>query len=554
MIKTLQNLTRNQLIIIISGAFIVILLLFALLRDNKELISRDMATSLIEDDKIEKALLDGDFIYLISKKDEIYKISTDVFSIDDLAHIKVQKSSNMGWLWLVILSLAVYAIYRWLVKNELPKVAPVVDEELKVIESEKPLEVENSDIVPAKSYVKFSDIGGINDVKEELEEILDFLRNPKRYHSFGARMPRGVLMVGPPGVGKTMIAKALATEAGVPFYYQSAASFVQIYVGMGAKRVSELFSVAKKSAPAIIFIDEIDAIGKRRDGTRNEEREGTLNQLLVEMDGFDDSSGIIVVAATNNIDILDSALLRAGRFDRRIFVELPTAQERELILQKYLREIPHDLSISAIAKMTTGFNGASLAALVNEAALLALRSRDIHVTMEHFMVVKEKVMFGKKRVSVMSDEQRNYQVRYQAGKVFMATLYDLSFDKISLSNEMITPPTSEPMLQREIESHIRVHLAGVAASSIAFGEHASNAKSDLDSAKVMVKKMIHEYAMGDRIYPNGDDEHKLMSRLYSETRVLISNNEEAISKISKVLDDYEQISKSLCKEIIDEIL
>ena len=181
-----------------------------------------------------------------------------------------------------------------------------------------------------KSDVKFSDIGGISDVKIELEEIIDFMKKPARYKSFGARMPRGVLLVGPPGVGKTMIAKAVAHEAGVPFFYQSGASFVQIYVGMGAKRVHELFHAAKNNAPSIIFIDEIDAVGKKRDGQRNDEREATLNQLLTEMDGFESQSGIIVVAATNKIDVLDSALLRAGRFDRRVLLNF-RQKEKELL-------------------------------------------------------------------------------------------------------------------------------------------------------------------------------------------------------------------------------
>lgn len=552
MIKTLQNLTRNQLLIIISGVVILLLLLFALLRDNSELISKEQASILIEQDRVKKAIEDGDFIYLFTKKDQIFKISTTQFSSDDLAHIPLEHSKNLGWIWLFVIAAGLYGLYRWLgtthIKTQEPK------EEVVIAEKESTQEIVASDITPVKSSVKFSDIGGITDVKEELEEILDFLKNPKRYYSFGARMPRGVLMVGPPGVGKTMIAKALATEAGVPFYYQSAASFVQIYVGMGAKRVSELFSVAKKSAPAILFIDEIDAIGKKRDGIRNEEREGTLNQLLVEMDGFDDSSGIIVVAATNNIDVLDSALLRSGRFDRRIFVELPNTKERELILQKYLREIPHDIAISTVAKMTTGFNGASLAALVNEATLLALKKRDIHVTMEHVMAVKDKVMFGKKRLSVMSEKQRQYQIRYQASKVFIATIYDFAYEKISLSNEMITPPVSEPMLKHEIESHIILHLAGISGCDIVFGEHASSAASDLESAKALVYKMVHSYGMGERLYPNGSDEEKLLLKLYEESRAIVSSNEATISKIETILDEYEQISKALAKEIVDEIL
>ena len=202
--------------------------------------------------------------------------------------------------------------------------------------------------------------------------------------------------------------------------------------------VHELFQAAKNNSPSIIFIDEIDAVGKTRDGSRNDEREATLNQLLTEMDGFEGSSGVIVIAATNKIDVLDSALLRAGRFDRRVFVELPTKRERESILVKYLDKVPHDLDAGAIANMTVGFNGASLAALVNEASLLAIRQHDFQVTIEHFHQVKDKVMFGKKKLQILSEKQKMYRITYQAAKVVCATYFDLPFEKLLLSNEKLT--------------------------------------------------------------------------------------------------------------------
>ncbi|MEJ2469416.1 MAG: AAA family ATPase, partial [Campylobacterales bacterium] len=334
-------------------------------------------------------------------------------------------------------------------------------------------------VQPAVSDVTFEDIGGISDVKEELEEIIDFLKNPQRYRHFGARLPKGVLLVGPPGVGKTMIAKAVAAEANAPFYYQSASSFVHIYVGMGAKRVSELFRAASANAPAIIFIDEIDAVGKVREGGSNEEREATLNQLLTEMDGFTDSSGIIVIAATNKIDVLDPALLRAGRFDRRIFVDLPTPQEREAIIAKYLEKIPHSVIASEIAQITVGFNGAALAALVNEAALHSLRHRQIHVRMEDVLAVKDKVAYGKKRLPILNEEQKECRATYLAGKAVAAAWYDLPFEKVMLGSESIRPALSEPLMRHEIESHIRLLLAGKIMCEIRYHEHASSAKEDL---------------------------------------------------------------------------
>ncbi|MDD4855911.1 MAG: ATP-dependent metallopeptidase FtsH/Yme1/Tma family protein, partial [Sulfuricurvum sp.] len=477
---TQLKFNRNQLILLASGAIILALLLYALLRDGSEVVSLDEATRIVESNQVEKAVMDGGYLYLFTEKEGVLKISSSQLPSELTSHLKIEAKKSNGWLWFLVVVSIIFGAIGWVYNTR--RIDAIEHEETN---QQTPVKSSDTDIsmqahpVPVKSTVRFSDIGGIGDVKEELEEIIDFLRNPKRYYSFGARMPRGVLLVGPPGVGKTMIAKAVAAEADVPFFYQSGASFVQIYVGMGAKRVHELFAAAKKNAPSIIFIDEIDAVGKKRGGERNDEREGTLNQLLTEMDGFEDTSGIVVIAATNNIEIMDSALLRSGRFDRRIFVELPTASERSSILEKYLQHIPHDLSVDDVAKMTVGFNGASLAALVNEAALLCLRGREFQVKMDHFLAVKDKVMLGKKRLTMLSEKQRHYQARYQAGKVFAATWFDLAYEKITLSNDTITPPVSEPLLKHEIEAHVRIHLAGVAACELCFGEHASSSSHDL---------------------------------------------------------------------------
>lgn len=550
---TWPNFNRNQLILIVSGGIVLLLLLFALLRDSGDTIPLSEATKLIENDQIEKAFSDDGYTYFATKENGVVKIASSQLPSELTAHLIIEPKGGNGWLWFFLFFALIGGTGFWAWKSKLgfEDEAPL---EVPVAKTTPEPEAPSSNVTPVKSTVRFSDIGGIGDVKEELEEIIDFLRNPKRYYSFGARMPRGVLLIGPPGVGKTMIAKAVAAEADVPFFYQSGASFVQIYVGMGAKRVSELFSAAKKNAPSIIFIDEIDAVGKKREGGRNDEREGTLNQLLTEMDGFEETSGIVVIAATNNIDVMDSALLRAGRFDRRIFVELPTASEREAILQKYLRHIPNELSINEIAKMTVGFNGASLAALVNEAALLCMRQNEIQVKQEHFLAVKDKVMFGKKKIAMLSDEQRRYQVRYQAGKVFAATWFDLPYEKITLTNDAITPPTAEPQLRHEIEAHIRVHLAGIASSHLRFGEHASNASHDLAVAKELVHAMVYEYGMGSSIQPTPEDETSLMNRLYQEISVLLERNEKILTKFEAVLDEYEHISKALAKATMNEIL
>jgi ATP-dependent Zn protease len=272
------------------------------------------------------------------------------------------------------------------------------------------------------------------------------------------------------------------------------------------------------------------------------------------MDGFEGSSGVIVIAATNKIDVLDSALLRAGRFDRRVFVELPTKRERESILAKYIEKIPHDLDVKAVANMTVGFNGASLAALVNEASLLAIRQHDFQVTIEHFHQVKDKVMFGKKKLQILTDKQKEYRVTYQAAKVVCATYYDLPFEKLMLSNEKLTPSTDEPLIKHEIESRIRMFLAGMAACDLKYKEHASSAKVDLDEAKEYISRMIEEYGMGSSLLSSKEEQEVVMKRLYEETKLLLESMMDVLEKVEAVLFERESITKADVKKLIDEVL
>jgi len=540
--------SKSTRIALYASAFLVIaLVLFAILRDNASPVTLKYANNLLENQSVTNVIISKKYVYL-KTKDDVYKIASSQVSpkmfID--YKVEVQSGSNvLVYLLIFVLVLGLGSlVFRWIQKRSFPDYDAINKKE------SNSLPQAGEQIQSIKSDVTFNDIGGISDVKMELEEIMDFMKNPSRYKSFGARMPRGVLLVGPPGVGKTMIAKAVAHEAGVPFYYQSGASFVQIYVGMGAKRVHELFAAAKNNSPSIIFIDEIDAVGKKRDGQRNDEREATLNQLLTEMDGFENSSGVIVVAATNKIEVLDEALLRAGRFDRRVFVELPTKREREAILSKYLDKVPHDLDTSAVANMTVGFNGAALAALVNEAALLSLRQHEFQVNIEHFHQVKDKVMFGKKKLQMLSDKQKQYRVTYQAAKVLIATYYDLTFEKLMLSNEKLTPTTDEPFIKHELESRVKMLLAGMAGCSISFGEHASSAKGDLDEAKELINKMILEYGMGNSLIAQEQEPELLMSRLYEETIQLLQSMKESQAKIEEVLNERESITKVNVKELI----
>ena len=546
----------NRLLVIISAVFIILLVLFALYRDNSTTISLQKAQQLLQSHQVEEVLASKEYIYF--KTDQgVFKISKKLVTPAMLANYKVEVDNSskivFGILLFIIIIGSGSILFRWWQKREAKESQCVK----KVSKSSKEAEADEvaTPIEAVKTDVTFDDIGGIEDVKEELQEIIDFMKNPAKYKNFGARLPRGVLLVGPPGVGKTMIAKAVANAAGVSFYYQSGASFVQIYVGMGAKRVHELFLAAKKSAPAIIFIDEIDAVGKKREGNRNDEREATLNQLLTEMDGFESQSGVIVMAATNKIDVLDPALLRAVRFDRRIFVDLPTKKEREEILRKYLTRIPNDIDVEKIASITVGFSGATLAAFVNEAALLALRQNHSLVTMEHFYAVKDKVMFGKKKLRILSKEQKEQRVTYQSGKVLVATHFDLAFDKLLLSNERLTPPgQNEPLLKSELEKYIKTLLAGIVLCDMRYGEHPSSAKSDLDEAKKIAKEMVEEYGMGATLVAEEKECTDLIERLYSETEALLESFGEAIEKVRERLSKNESITKKEVREILDAVL
>lgn len=274
-------------------------------------------------------------------------------------------------------------------------------------------------IKPVSSNITFKDIAGIKEIKEELEEIVDFLNNPKKYQKFGVKLPKGVLLVGPPGVGKTLIARAVAGEAQVPFFYQSGASFVHIYVGMGAKKVRELFSSAKINAPSIVFIDEIDAVGKMRSGKSNDERESTLNELLTQMDGFDGESGVIVIAATNKIEVLDDALLRAGRFDRRLYVGLPNMEDRRNILDLYLKDVKYEINILKLSNETSGFSSAALATLVNEALLNMIKNNNKVLSENDIEIAKNKLEFGKKQLKILDSEQKEILAIYQTCKAYI---------------------------------------------------------------------------------------------------------------------------------------
>lgn len=407
-------------------------------------------------------------------------------------------------------------------------------------------------IAPVVSKVSFKDVAGIEGVKEELSEIVDFLKYPSKYRSFGITLPKGVLLVGPPGVGKTMIAKAVAGEANVPFFYQSGASFVQIYVGMGAKRVRELFAKAKSYAPSIVFIDEIDAVGKARGGMRNDERESTLNQLLTEIDGFEDSSGVIVIAATNRIEMIDEALLRSGRFDRRIFLPMPDLDDRQKILKIYLKGKPSEVDVEEVARMSVGFSGAALATFVNEAAINALRRGGASILLEDFQAVRDKVLLGKHKMMSFSEKEKRIQASYQAAKALCAHWFEVEFDKVTLINDRLKEIDREIESKTQMMGKVKVYLAGMAASKMLYNEHYSNSKEDLARARELAEAMVNTYGMGDSLLPQAADLATLLEEATKEVESFLEGMRTPLEAITKRLLEKESVTKEEIGTIMRE--
>ncbi|MCY0878258.1 MAG: ATP-dependent zinc metalloprotease FtsH [Firmicutes bacterium] len=365
--------------------------------------------------------------------------------------------------------------------------------------------------------VTFKDVAGVEEEKQELEEVVDFLRNPKRYLEMGARIPKGILLYGPPGTGKTLLARAVAGEAGVPFFSESGSGFVEMFVGVGASRVRDLFDQAKKNAPCIVFIDELDAVGRMRGagyGGGNDEREQTLNQLLVEMDGFGVNEGIILMAATNRPDVLDPALLRPGRFDRQIVVHPPDLAGREQILRVHTQNKPlaDDVDLSVIAKRTPGFTGADLANLANEAALLAARQRQRRITMANFIEATERVMAGpQKKSRVITDFEKRVVAFHESGHTLVGMLvpHGDPIHKVTIIPRGMamgyTLPVPEEdryrITREQFLDKVAMSLGGRAAEQIVFGEISTGASDDLEKSTKMVRQMIMEYGMSDELGP-----------------------------------------------------
>ncbi|MBI4250338.1 ATP-dependent metallopeptidase FtsH/Yme1/Tma family protein [Candidatus Uhrbacteria bacterium] len=366
-----------------------------------------------------------------------------------------------------------------------------------------------------KEKVTFADVAGAKEAKEELAEVIEFLKNPEKFTSVGARVPKGTLLVGAPGTGKTLLAKAVAGEADVPFFHVSGSEFIEMFVGVGASRVRDTFQRAKKSAPCIIFIDEIDAVGRQRGaglGGSHDEREQTLNQILVELDGFDPSVNIVVLAATNRPDILDPALLRPGRFDRRVVIDLPSLDDREAILKVHAKKKPlaEEVSLRKIAERTPGFSGADLANLMNEAAILAARENRKTVTMNDLFSSIEKVILGPERKShVMSDKEKKITAYHEGGHALVShVLPDApAVQKVSVISRgqaagyTLNLPTEDKHFRarKEFLSELAVLLGGYVSEQTVFGDVTTGASNDLKKATQLARKLIMQYGMSENL-------------------------------------------------------
>ncbi|HEY4474661.1 MAG TPA: ATP-dependent zinc metalloprotease FtsH [Candidatus Paceibacterota bacterium] len=368
-----------------------------------------------------------------------------------------------------------------------------------------------------KKKVTFADIAGLIEAKEEISEVVEFLKEPKKFHKLGAKIPRGILLVGSPGTGKTLLAKAVASEANVPFYFVSGSEFVEMFVGVGANRVRDMFELAKKTAPAIVFIDEIDAVGRHRGaglGGGHDEREQTLNQILVEMDGFDTNNAVIVIAATNRPDILDPALLRPGRFDRRIILDEPSMKDREEILKIHALDKPlaKNVNLKLVAERTPGLSGADLANLINEAAILAARKNQKEITLDNLFEAIEKVILGPERRShIFSKKEKEITAYHEAGHALVS--YSLPFTdpvhKVSIVSRgraggyTLKLPTEDKHLRSrsEFESELAVLLGGFVAEKIIFKDTTTGTSNDLKVASDLARRMITQYGMSDALGP-----------------------------------------------------
>ncbi|MGZ4125210.1 MAG: ATP-dependent zinc metalloprotease FtsH [Actinomycetota bacterium] len=475
----------------------------------------------------------------------------------DVTGVATGGTTLLGLLGSFLPFLLLIGFYVWISRRAQKQLAGglggILGSRAKVYDAEKP-------------STRFTDVAGYEGAKQEISEVVDFLKQPERYARAGAMGPRGVLMVGPPGTGKTLLARAVAGEAGVPFFAITGSGFVEVFVGVGAARMRDLFDDAKKRAPAIIFIDEIDAIGQRRGGAvvSNDEREQTLNQLLAEMDGFDRTTGVVVLAATNRPEVLDPALLRPGRFDRQVEIGLPNLRERAAILRVHVdgKPLAPDVDLDVVARATPGFSGADLANLVNEAAIFAVRAGRTSITAEDFSAARDRILLGRRDASnALTGEEKQAVAVHEAGHAVVAVLSPHAdpVEKVTIlpAGRALGVTEQLPEEERHLypESYLldslTVSLGGRAAERIVLGEVSTGAANDLARATQVATRMVREFGMSDRLGPVGFSEEtpqylgaqQVTSRPYAEATQRVIDEE-----VERLVHDADERAMALLKE------
>ncbi|MEK9167763.1 MAG: ATP-dependent zinc metalloprotease FtsH [Patescibacteria group bacterium] len=550
--------------------FMLVIALYGLITENKKNVAEiplsEVAT-LVTKGEAEKILVESDKLTLTLKggEEKISKKETGVGLGETLANygvtpeqlaavtVDIKSESGFGYWVLNILPFAIPLVFLvalfWLISRQVKGAGM---QALSFGQSKARI-IDPND---KNQRVTFADIAGVKEAKEELKEIVDFLKNPKKFLDIGARIPKGVLLMGAPGTGKTLLARAVAGEAQVPFFIISGSEFVEMFVGVGASRVRDLFKMAKKAAPAIIFVDEIDAVGRVRGGGMgggNDEREQTLNQILVEMDGFEPNEKVIVMAATNRPDVLDPALSRPGRFDRRVVLELPDRDDREQILKIHAVKKPlgPDVALRVIAERTPGFSGADLYSLMNEAAILAAREERKEVTQYDLIRSIEKVMMGPERKShLLSKKEKEITAYHEAGHALVASVlpYADPVHKISIiarghaGGYTLKLPLEERRLQsrKEFLDDIAMSLGGYVAEGMVFGDITTGPSNDLQVATALARDMVTKYGMSEKMGPialEGAGGKTLFGRGLNEKEYSESVGAQIDAEVSKIMND-----------------
>lgn len=606
-----KSLLKN--LIIILGIFFLISAVFSLVENitkEEKSVSLTKLTSEINNGQVEKITVNGNDLEIlrkdksaeISRKEEESSLTESLKNYgvapEKLQQVQIEVKDTSGWkFWLgtiltTVLPILIIGLFLWLMLRQAQRGANQALIFTKSLARMILPETQKGD-----KKVTFKDVAGLKEAKEELMEIVEFLKTPEKFIKIGAKIPKGVLLIGPPGVGKTLLARAVANEANVPFFHISGSEFIELFVGVGSARVRDLFKTAKKSAPCLVFIDELDAIGRHRGaglGGGHDEREQTLNQILVEMDGFEPNSGVVVISATNRPDILDPALLRPGRFDRRVTLDLPDVNDREKILQVHSQNKPlaKDADLRQVAERTPGFSGADLGNLMNEAAILAARRDKKVIEQIELLDSIEKVLLGPERKShVLSKQEKEIAAFHEAGHALVAHILP-NVDpvrKVSIiargraAGYTLKLPVEDKHLHSRSEflEELAVLLAGYTTEKLVFNEITTGASNDLERASDLARRLVTQYGMSDKIGPitygkreelvflgkeiatEKDYSEKIAAEIDAEVSRLINDaqktaqktiteNRHLLDKIAKKLIEKETIEKEEFEKMMKE--